>query len=107
MAAPEDFLLDDNYAMYWVDGDWAFGDTNEIDADLIINTPQGQWGQSLLCGVGMRNNQNMDVSKIQLTYIEKNINQQLKADAFSAPDATLLLAAGNIVGLSVNTDRQI
>ena len=106
---PQDYILDNNDAMV-IDttiGDWSVGPTNEIDADLILNTTQGNWGQSPLCGAGMMNYLNADLGKSDMTFIEKNIQMQLKANNFSSPDASLLISNGSILGVTIEGDRQI
>jgi hypothetical protein len=104
---PQDYMLDKNNDMYIVDGDWAVGDTNEIDIELILATSKGSWKESPTVGFGMPKYEGLDINAIDVDEIESGIKLQLQASGFSVNGVGLEVANQQIVTINIDADRQV
>lgn len=107
MVAPQDYMLDENNDMYIVDGDWAIGDSNEIDIELILATNKGSWKESPTVGVGMPLYEGADIDAVDVDEIESSIKLQLQANGFSVNAVSLGVVNQQIVNINIDADRQV
>lgn len=73
----QDLILNDNKDLTIKDGDFVIGDSKEQDAELILLSHQGDWKQSPLTGVNLRNDIN---SNLNVNSIARKIKIQLQND---------------------------
>ncbi len=82
----KDFLNDENDDLLIVDGDLAFGDSEEQEVGLIIRTNPGDWRQSPLTGFGIGNRTRNEVNP---TLFERDLDTQLRMDGFDDNQVSL------------------
>lgn len=78
--ASQDILLDPKtYGFLIKDGDFVIGNSEQQEANLILNTFENNWFEYPACGVGIIN---YLMGNISATVIEQRIKLQLEADGF-------------------------
>ena len=78
-----DYLLTDTGDLSIVNGDFAIGDSELQDIELLITSAKGAWKEHPLTGVGIRQ---LVKSRATEVRIKRDINEQLTLDGFKSID---------------------
>jgi hypothetical protein len=90
----QDLLLDENGDLKCVNGDFAVGDANQQNVQLILATSPGDWKASPTTGAGL-----IKTYQGNLTgFAKRNIKIQLEADGYN-----VISISENENGINVST----
>lgn len=82
----KDFLLNTDGDLLIVDGDFAVGNSNGDDIQLIIASTPGDWKQHTTCGA----NATAEINNSDAYAFKLRIEEQLKADGFTVNSVKLI-----------------
>jgi hypothetical protein len=77
-----DILLNDDYSLKCVNGDFATGDSDAQNVDLLLTSTKGSFKESPAVGVGLINFLKKNVSSLR--EIRREIMVQLQNDGYKA-----------------------
>lgn len=75
----QDFIIDDNYDLVIKNGDFAIGDSNSQEIDLLTRSFKGDWKQYPLLGAGLLRLVKGRATEVR---IKRDIELELKDDGF-------------------------
>ncbi len=84
-----DFLLSDENDLVIVDGDFAVGDGNSKDIELLLMTCPGNWTQAPLAGADMQRFLNSPMGFLEQQILRRSVGIQLAMDGFTVTDIDL------------------
>ncbi|NJM16139.1 MAG: hypothetical protein HC896_12855 [Bacteroidales bacterium] len=91
-----DFLIDNNFEHLTANGDFVTGDNFVQQQQLLLSTGAGEWKESPLTGVGVRDFINDESTNSLISLIKR----QYKADGLKAKNITI-----NSEGIKVDAER--
>jgi hypothetical protein len=94
-----DILLDENFDLAIVDGDFVIGDADEQIQQLILMATQGSFRQSPLTGVGIVNYLKKQFTPALVDKLKQKIQMQLQYDGFSS--ATVVINSFEDIEITV------
>lgn len=75
----QDFTVDDNYDLVIKNGDFAIGDSNSQEIDLLVRSFKGDWKQYPLLGAELLRLVKGRATEVR---IKRDITEELKDDGF-------------------------
>lgn len=87
MALVKDIILDDNYDIKIVNGDFNVSASDNQHLALITVTNTGQWKENPFVGLGMSNNLGSNLSASE---IKSQAQQQYEADGYTIHSITIV-----------------
>ena len=94
---PNDILLDGDFDLAFVDGDFAIGESTRQHQNLILISEPGEWREFPTCGVGMRSKLLGD----NPGEVVSNIKRQFEQDGMTVLQVQGKAKAGSLTQLNV------
>lgn len=76
----QDFIVDENYDLVIKNGDFAIGDSNSQEIDLLVRSFKGDWKQYPLLGAELLRLVKGRATEVR---IKRDITEELKNDGFN------------------------